>query len=66
MAWKYIGDGSFFPGVPHDAGELISDEAFAEYARRFDEREGTEGGLAASGLYERVDDAKPAKKSKEA
>jgi len=56
MPWKYIGEGSFLTGVPHDPDELISDEDFAEIAKAFEEREGVplQEAPEFSTLYERV------------
>lgn len=56
--WVYVGDGSFFPGVPADAETPISDEDFAEMMKAFDAREGTKNGLSKSGLYKHVPDKK--------
>jgi hypothetical protein len=64
---KYIGNGSFIPGIP--ARDLTTDEV-QEYARDY-EFKGKRGadGLIASGLYERSTIAKEKKtfdKDKEA
>ncbi len=65
---KYVGNGAFIPGIP--ARDLTEEEA-AHFAQdyAFGEIEGIEG-LIASGLYERVTEAKAVKhaaaKNKEA
>ena len=57
MGFKYIGDGSFVPGVP--ARDLADDGEDAEYVRRYEEREGVK--LEATGLYVRDEPKKAAK-----
>jgi hypothetical protein len=55
--WKYIGQGSFFTGVP--ASDMTDDE-FNEYAKAFEEREGLPLKKAPefAVLYEHVPDKK--------
>ena len=49
MGWKYIGDGSFVPGVP--ARDLADDGEDADCVTRFEAREGVT--LDKTGLYVR-------------
>lgn len=54
--WKFVGEGSYLVGVP---ARDLTDEEYAEYAARFEEREGVK--LEATGMY--VQDKKSAAKA---
>jgi len=61
MPWKYIGDGSFCPGLP--ARDLADDGEDAEAIARYEAREGVS--IADTKLYERVEVKKGEKPPKE-
>lgn len=60
MALKYIGDGSWFAGVP---ARDLTDEEEAEYGARFKEREGV--ALEDTALYTRDGGKRAAKPASE-